>query len=457
MSPVCSSWIELLERAYFDLCLTLGRLLRSARYTNTQIVEHDGQRAVRKQRSSYAPLLVWLGGPLVRILDTGVRVLPQREWQERERELYQRFHGKSIRIEANGTLVLPFLPGKTLASLLENQELDVSTKEKAIKLAVSALVEFHGAGFTHGDAMAENVLVDLDAGVAHWIDFETIHDARRSIPWRRADDVRALLATCLVRAGRGKHGETLQLILNAYAGEDLAQLLAASFTTRWPIVRMIRQPPAAVPSEMAVAATRMTGTGTSVVETSPALNRASMTGPSGRSIATRVSPAFVSRRPSARRPGSLCSTSNRSSAWPSSSTTQIACDRLAQSTPAYRVGESIRASSLVLAAWGHPRVRDVSAGRLLIGARWRAALSRLSTSPATGPRGTQPGRRATRASGGGPAFTRGASSATRPGTSLWSSSKCCCAVCPPLPSRGGRIGGEVYRCLVGYSAVTPIT
>ena len=73
----------MLDRAYFDLCLTLGRLLRSARYTNTQIVEQDGLREVRKQRSAYAPLLVWLGGPLVRILDTGVRVLGNRWSRDR--------------------------------------------------------------------------------------------------------------------------------------------------------------------------------------------------------------------------------------------------------------------------------------------------------------------------------------------------------------------------------------
>ncbi len=44
-------------------------------------------------RLFYAPLLVWLGGPLVRLLDTGVRVLPQREWEERERQLYRSLHG----------------------------------------------------------------------------------------------------------------------------------------------------------------------------------------------------------------------------------------------------------------------------------------------------------------------------------------------------------------------------
>jgi len=98
---------ELSERAYFALCRVLGRLLRAGRYSKTRIVDRDGELQVRKHRLLYAPLLVWMGGPLVRLLDTGVRVLPQRDWQERERHLYRRLTGMSVHIDADGTLVLP--------------------------------------------------------------------------------------------------------------------------------------------------------------------------------------------------------------------------------------------------------------------------------------------------------------------------------------------------------------
>ena len=50
----------------------------------------------------------------------------------------------------------------------------------------------------------------------------------------------------------------------------------SSSTTRWPIVCMIRQPPTAVPSEMAVADTTMTHTGTSIVGMTPAAKSASV-------------------------------------------------------------------------------------------------------------------------------------------------------------------------------------
>jgi hypothetical protein len=98
---------------------------------------------------------------------------------------------------------------------------------------VHALAEFHRRGFTHGDAMAENVLIDLEAGAAHWFDFETAHDASRPMEWRRADDVRALAATCLVRTAPARLAETLRLILDAYADDGVTRHLATAFASVW--------------------------------------------------------------------------------------------------------------------------------------------------------------------------------------------------------------------------------
>ena len=115
--------------------------------------------------------------------------------------------------------------------MLEDPALEESVRKTAIERAVIALAEFHDLGFTHGDAMAENVLIDLDAGAAHWFDFETIHGSSRSLAWRRADDVRALAVTCLVRTVPEKLAGTLQLILDVYEDEEVTGLLATSFTS----------------------------------------------------------------------------------------------------------------------------------------------------------------------------------------------------------------------------------
>jgi serine/threonine protein kinase len=223
----------LAARAYFVLCLAFGRMLRSARYSTVRIVHQDGQPFVRKHRRFYAPLLIWMSGLLVRVLNTGVRVLPQREWEQRERRIYLNLYDSSVGVDAGGVLVLPYLAGHTLATLLEDPELAESIRKRAIELATVGLAEFHRQGLTHADAMAENVLVDLEAGVAYWFDFETIHDASRPLAWRRADDVRALLITCLLRTDPEKRAETLAFILDAYADPEVTRVMAASFTSVW--------------------------------------------------------------------------------------------------------------------------------------------------------------------------------------------------------------------------------
>jgi hypothetical protein len=219
----------LAARAYFFVCWVLGWLLRSGRYATARIVDQDGQRQVRKYRLFYAPLLVRIGGLLMRLLDTGVRVLPQREWEEREQEVYRTLYGASIATDAAGVLVLPCFRGETLAALLGDPTLEESARRDAIQRAVVALAEFHRCGFTHGDAMAENVLIDPEFGVARWFDFETVHDSSRSLAWRRADDVRALLVTCLVRTETQKGAGILRLILGVYDDEEVTRVLATSF------------------------------------------------------------------------------------------------------------------------------------------------------------------------------------------------------------------------------------
>ena len=220
-----------IERAYFLLCRVLGWLLRSASYSKTRIVGHDGERRVRKSRVFYAPLLVWIGGPLMWVLDSGVRILPRRDWEERERRLYWTIYDSAIRIDDDGTLVLPCLAGDSLAALLENPALEESSRTNAVERAVVALSEFHRRGFTHGDAMAENVMIDLETGVARWFDFETIHEPNRPMAWRRADDLRALLATCLLRTAPEQLAPALRRLLDVYADDEVTSVLAASFTS----------------------------------------------------------------------------------------------------------------------------------------------------------------------------------------------------------------------------------
>jgi serine/threonine protein kinase len=240
----------LAERTYFRFSLSLGRLLRAGTYSKTRITRENGELQVRKRRLRHAPLLIWMGGGLLRMLDTGVRVLSQRDWEAREDRLYRSLYGASVPVQADRTLCLPPLAGATLASLLESRTIDEPVRREAIRLAVVALADVHRRGFTHGDAMAENVMIDLDAGVARWFDFETMHDPDRPIAWGRADDMRALLATSLLRTPPDRLAETLDLIVAHYADDDVIRLVAARFTSvlQRPLALHLGQAPLALSS-----------------------------------------------------------------------------------------------------------------------------------------------------------------------------------------------------------------
>ena len=74
-------------------------------------------------------------------------------------------------------------------------------------------------------------MIDLANGSVHWFDFETIHDPARPITWQRADDVRALLTTCLARAAPEKRAEIIRVVLDLYGDERVARVLSERFTS----------------------------------------------------------------------------------------------------------------------------------------------------------------------------------------------------------------------------------
>ena len=199
-----------------------------------RIVSTHGRRAsqVRKHRLFYAPLLVWLGGPLVSILDTGVRVLPQRDWEDRERRIYRSLYGTSIRIDADGTLVLPYLAGETLATLLEDPELEESIRKTRHRTGGRRARRVPSAGIhprrrhgreRHGrssrlESLAGSTSRPFMNRVARWPgDVPTTCEHCSSPAWSEPFPK--------------QFAETLQLILDVYADEDVTRVLATSFTS----------------------------------------------------------------------------------------------------------------------------------------------------------------------------------------------------------------------------------
>lgn len=95
------------------------------------------------------------------------------------------------------------VPGVSLQNLLADGAYSLEQKFDAIGWSLKSLGELHqcvadwGDGIhqsiSHGDATANNVIVDFNNWTAYWIDFDTRH--RPEIPEveRRADDLRTLI------------------------------------------------------------------------------------------------------------------------------------------------------------------------------------------------------------------------------------------------------------------------
>lgn len=121
-----------------------------------------------------------------------VVLLSVDEWQYREMKLYKDLYGLEV-ARSNRSLLLPILNGMPLSQLLTSEEYSKKVKIAGVELAILALQSFHKTcAESHGDATAENVIVNLAEGRARWIDFDMSHKSQTD-KIAKADDYRSLL------------------------------------------------------------------------------------------------------------------------------------------------------------------------------------------------------------------------------------------------------------------------
>jgi hypothetical protein len=181
----------------------LGLLLRHVKTCRTRPHREPRFKGYIRARSWYAPCLILLGNWYLRWLSTGVKILPTRVWLDWECRLHTELSGLIAQRAGRRRLLLPWIEGQPLAEILASRTQDPAHKDQAVRLAAAALIQAHqhhllwpdgvSRPLSHGDATARNVLCDVAGGRAAWIDFETLHDPRRTAAWRHADDLRALV------------------------------------------------------------------------------------------------------------------------------------------------------------------------------------------------------------------------------------------------------------------------
>jgi hypothetical protein len=204
---------------------------------------------IAKRRRWFSPLLIGPGNLYLRLLESGVRVLPGGEWQSRERALHRVLHGIELETGSRGWLVLPRWPGVVLADYARGRIDPAPARLRGLGAASRALRDLHRVELaradgvrerlSHGDATLRNVLFDPGTGEARWFDFDTAHDPDLAPAWRHGDDLRALVYSAVESFADVPVALLLRTVRDAYADpgpwEQLRDRLARRALHRSPL------------------------------------------------------------------------------------------------------------------------------------------------------------------------------------------------------------------------------
>jgi hypothetical protein len=206
----------------------LGSCLRKLRLHAIEHRQAPGRPpTIAKRRRWFSPLVIGPGNLYLRLLGSGVRVLPGAEWRARERALYRTLHGIELDTGPRGWLVLPRWPGVVLADHAQSRRDPTPARVRGLDAASRALADLHRIELrcahggcellSHGDASLRNVLFDPATGDARWFDFDTAHDPRRAPAWRHGDDLRAMLYSAVESFADVPVPLLLRIVQNSYS------------------------------------------------------------------------------------------------------------------------------------------------------------------------------------------------------------------------------------------------
>ena len=190
---------------------------------------------IAKRRRWFGPLLIAPGNLYLRLLGSGVRILPGAEWRARERALHRALHGIELEIGPRRWLILTLWPGVVLADHARSRLDPAPARLQGLGAASRALRDLHRVELpradgvcerlSHGDATLRNVLFDPVTGEARWFDFDTAHDPGLAPAWRHGDDLRALVYSAVESFADVPVALLLRTVQDAYADPGLWEQL----------------------------------------------------------------------------------------------------------------------------------------------------------------------------------------------------------------------------------------
>lgn len=180
-------------------------------------------------------------------------VLPSHLWIEWESAIGGPL-GNSIRAcDDRAALELPIIEGESLEEVLRS-DVSLQIKLQAISRAAESLRNLHRRRITacgvsdwplsHGDATCRNVIVDHDANVATWIDFDTRHRVHLIAVYRQADDLRTLVCSCVRWLDQAYYPVLIEAACVGYGDAEVITEMQRLFRDcRYPNVFQLAQAP----------------------------------------------------------------------------------------------------------------------------------------------------------------------------------------------------------------------
>lgn len=231
----------LARRALFQLTALYGRGLYALKLGRVRRVRRQGQLFYIKTRRGYSALLVGAGNAILRLCHSELLGLREPDWLAWEQKVAPLAWPEEIAaaVSVRGrSLLCPALPGEPLSAILRSNR-SPEARMSAVRIAVVELLrlqrlelEFPDGRvrrWSHGDAHAGNVIVDLERPSAAWFDFETRHAAWCASDWRQADDLRALAYSCAACCCWCEHAKLARTVASAVSCPRLrAELLRQS-------------------------------------------------------------------------------------------------------------------------------------------------------------------------------------------------------------------------------------
>jgi hypothetical protein len=224
----------------------LGVMLSMIRLHRVDFVSMDGVEVVRKRRKRFAHLIIPAGNLFLKITGSPNIVLPLTLWLEWEHAVEASTRRGLVSTDrfADGTsLWCRRVPGTSLRQVLAASDCSSNQKCDAIRWSLASLRMLHenvsdwGDGIrqstSHGDATANNVIVDFNKRTACWIDFDTRHRPHLSEADRRTDDLRALIYSSAVHLPASRFPELADILIAAQFDDAIVRNFRQRLTKEW--------------------------------------------------------------------------------------------------------------------------------------------------------------------------------------------------------------------------------